>query len=80
MQKTPSPLVNICRALIYSVLTFLLAMGIACLSTCLSWWISPIEFFQTLDASFCRGMTPVLFLIFAVFLITEWKFSNENNA
>jgi hypothetical protein len=73
-------MVNICRALIYSGLIFSLAMGIACLSACLSWWISPIEFFQTLDASFCRGMTPVLFLIFAVFLITEWKFSDENNA
>jgi hypothetical protein len=73
-------MVNTCRALIYSGLIFSLAMGIACLSACLSWWISPIEFFQTLDASFCRGMTPVLFLIFAVFLITEWKFSDENNA
>jgi hypothetical protein len=73
-------MVNICRALIYSGLIFSLAMGIACLSACLSWWISPIEFFQTLDASFCRGMTPVLFLIFAVFLITEWKLSDENNA
>jgi len=73
-------MVNICRALIYSAFTFLLAVVIACLTACLSWWISPIEFFQTLDASFCRGMTPLLFLIFAVFLITQWKFSDENNA